>query len=56
MLGILKAGCAYVPMLPSYPELRLKTMRETAGLRLILCDERAQAVLPGELGLSLIHI
>ncbi len=56
MLGILKAGCAYVPMLPSYPELRLKTMRETAGLRLILCDERAQAVLPGELGCPLVCV
>ena len=56
MLGILKAGCAYVPMLPSYPEQRLKTMRETAGMRLILCDGRAKGMLPGELGCPLICV
>ena len=32
MLAILKLGCAYVPMLPTYPQARLSYMMETAGV------------------------
>jgi amino acid adenylation domain-containing protein len=46
LLGILKAGAAYVPLDPRYPELRLKQMIDASGSRLILCDRRLQ----GELG------
>jgi amino acid adenylation domain-containing protein len=38
LLGILKAGAAYVPMDPSYPEERLVYMLEDAGLSLLLAD------------------
>ena len=38
MLGILKAGCAYVPVLSSFPEARLRYMLEISGAQLLLCD------------------
>jgi non-ribosomal peptide synthetase component F len=37
-LGILKAGAAYVPLDPSYPEARRTSIAKDAGLRLILTD------------------
>ncbi|QNM06752.1 amino acid adenylation domain-containing protein [Qiania dongpingensis] len=49
MFGILKAGCAYVPMLPSFPEARLVYMLETSGAVCVLCDEEALRCLPGQL-------
>lgn len=54
LLGILKAGCAYVPLLSSYPEQRLTYMLETAGVSLVLCDEDTLAELPRGLPVSLI--
>ena len=48
MLGILKAGAAYVPMLTNYPAARIKTITETAGIRRILCDSDSSAMLPEE--------
>ncbi|MGI9291268.1 MAG: amino acid adenylation domain-containing protein, partial [Gammaproteobacteria bacterium] len=36
MLGILKAGCAWVPLEPSYPVKRLRTISAATNLRLIL--------------------
>ena len=36
MLGILKAGAAYVPMDPSYPAERLAYMIEDAGAAIVL--------------------
>lgn len=38
MLAILKNGCAYMPMLGSFPEERLNYMINTAGAEVILCD------------------
>lgn len=38
MLGILKAGCAYVPLDPSYPRERLAYMVEDAQLAAILTE------------------
>lgn len=46
VLGIWKAGGAYVPLLAHYPEQRLKSMVETAGITHILCDEKTKAQLP----------
>ncbi len=36
LLGIWKAGAAYVPLDPAYPSARLDWMKEDAGLRLVL--------------------
>lgn len=49
MIGILKAGCAYVPLLPSYPEARLSYMLETAKAPILLCDEKSSLILPANL-------
>lgn len=38
MLGILKAGAAYVPLDPSYPQSRLQLMVEDAGIHTILAQ------------------
>lgn len=38
MLAILKNGCAYMPMLSSFPEERLNYMLDTAGAEFVLCD------------------
>jgi len=38
LLGVWKAGAAYVPMDPFYPEERLAWMREDGGLTLLLTD------------------
>ena len=35
-LGVLKAGCAYQPLDPTYPEERLKFMQEDADAKLLL--------------------
>ena len=39
-LGILKAGCAYQPLDPSYPKERLNFMMKDAGARLLIADEQ----------------
>ena len=39
MLAILKAGAAYVPLDPSYPEARLKYMVEDANLEIIISQQ-----------------
>jgi amino acid adenylation domain-containing protein len=38
MLGILKAGCAYLPLDPHYPEERLQFMTEDSGCSVVLTD------------------
>lgn len=49
MLAILKAGCAYVPFLSSFPEARIAYMLDTAGANHILCDGETAAALPAGL-------
>ena len=39
-LGTLKAGAAYVPLEPSYPQERLSFMIEEAGMQVILTQQR----------------
>lgn len=39
MLGILKAGAAYLPMDPAYPNDRLQYMAENSGIQLIVSEE-----------------
>ena len=38
-LGVLKAGCAYQPLDPSYPSDRLNFMMQDADARLLIADE-----------------
>ena len=42
MLGILKAGCAYVPLSPSLPAKRTDYILETAGAAFVLCDQESR--------------
>ena len=37
-LGVLKAGCAYQPLDPSYPKERLNFMVKDAAARLLIAD------------------
>ncbi|MBN1203856.1 MAG: amino acid adenylation domain-containing protein [Myxococcaceae bacterium] len=46
VLGILKAGAAYVPIDPSYPEARLAFMLEDCGAPVLLTLERLRGGLP----------
>ena len=38
-LGVLKAGCAYQPLDPSYPQERLNFMMQDANAKLLIADE-----------------
>jgi natural product biosynthesis luciferase-like monooxygenase protein len=42
LLGVLKAGAAYVPVDPEYPEARKALMIEDSGARLVICDRTAR--------------
>jgi amino acid adenylation domain-containing protein len=46
LLGILKAGAAYLPLDPGYPPERLSFMLADAGLRFIISHEATEAMLP----------
>ncbi|MFL6966766.1 non-ribosomal peptide synthase/polyketide synthase [Pseudomonas alvandae] len=46
LLAILKAGAAYVPLDPAYPEERLAYMIEDSGIGLLLTQARLQGRLP----------
>lgn len=39
LLGILKAGAAYLPIDPDYPKDRVDTMIKDSATRLVICDE-----------------
>ena len=47
MLGIVKAGAAYVPLDPEYPAERLRFMAEDTAVRWILTHRLVDAPLPG---------
>jgi amino acid adenylation domain-containing protein len=47
LLGILEAGAAYVPLDPSLPAERLAVLIESAGIRVVLAQERHAHLLPG---------
>jgi amino acid adenylation domain-containing protein len=57
LLGILKAGSAYVPLDPSYPSERLRFVAEDAGLKIILTQNPLPEALgiPGLAGIDLAH-
>jgi amino acid adenylation domain-containing protein/non-ribosomal peptide synthase protein (TIGR01720 family) len=46
MLGILKAGAAYVPLDPTYPTERLALILEDTGAAIVVTDERGAGALP----------
>ncbi|HRL21271.1 MAG TPA: amino acid adenylation domain-containing protein [Alcaligenes sp.] len=47
MLGILKAGAAYLPLDPTHPASRLELVLEDAGVSVILVQAGRAAALPG---------
>lgn len=55
MLGILKAGCAYVPLDPAYPHERLAFMVEDAQIRIIVTQEGLKAQL-SKFGATLVSL
>ncbi|MDO4552506.1 MAG: amino acid adenylation domain-containing protein [Bacillota bacterium] len=56
MLGILKAGCAYLPVSPDFPEKRIRFMTEKAGVKFFLCDEETRPGLPALPGVAAVTI
>jgi len=46
LLGIMKAGCAYLPVLPAWPQARVDFVLKDAGARLLIDDPRALHDLP----------
>jgi amino acid adenylation domain-containing protein len=46
VLGVLKAGGAYIPLDPSYPKDRLAFILEDAGASLLVTEERLRSVVP----------
>ena len=43
-LGVLKAGCAYQPLDPSYPKERLNFMMKDADAKLLIADEELRPI------------
>ena len=46
-LGVLKAGCGYQPLDPSYPAERLNFMIEDAAAKLLIADETLRPIVDG---------
>lgn len=45
-IGVLKAGCAYQPLDPTYPKDRLQFMLEDSGARVLIADESMLKLVP----------
>ena len=43
-IGVLKAGCAYQPLDPSYPKERLNFMMQDASAKLLIADEELRSI------------
>ncbi|MBQ7426019.1 MAG: amino acid adenylation domain-containing protein [Prevotella sp.] len=43
-LGVMKAGCAYQPLDPSYPKERLNFMMQDASAKLLIADEELRPI------------
>lgn len=56
ILGILKAGCAYLPLLPSTPGARIRTILEQANVSLCVTDSSSQDGLPVIDGCHIINL
>ncbi|HKP13616.1 MAG TPA: amino acid adenylation domain-containing protein, partial [Blastocatellia bacterium] len=46
IIGVLKAGAAYLPLDPAYPAQRLAFMMEDSGMKVVLSRERMRSILP----------
>jgi amino acid adenylation domain-containing protein len=55
MLGIMKAGCAYVPLDPALPKERLSLMIEDSRMTLLIADSRSIDNVPQELPLTVLR-
>ena len=53
-LGVLKAGCAYQPLDPSYPKERLNFMMQDASAKLLIADEELRDVVDEYQGVVLL--
>lgn len=53
MYGVLKAGCAYVFMLPDFPTARIQYMLETSKAGIMLYDKKARESMPADLAKQL---
>ena len=56
ILGILKAGCAYVPIDPAYPEDRIKFMLEDTAADVIISSSASIKKLPNLPGVDIIEL
>jgi amino acid adenylation domain-containing protein len=57
MIGILKAGCVFIPLEPGYPDNRLKTMIQTTDTAWIIIDKtNSQRTFAIESTIGFIHI
>ena len=56
LLAVLKAGGAYLPLDPTYPQNRLRNMIVDSGTRLILTQGKYQSLLGSSDGLAVIEI
>ncbi|HKY31926.1 MAG TPA: amino acid adenylation domain-containing protein, partial [Candidatus Polarisedimenticolia bacterium] len=48
MLGVLASGAALVPLEPTVPPARMKTMLDAAGVLAVVCERGMQSALPPE--------
>jgi amino acid adenylation domain-containing protein/non-ribosomal peptide synthase protein (TIGR01720 family) len=56
ILAVLKAGCAYVPLEPTYPAGRLEHMLGDAGISALLVQERTRTAFPADLSIPALAV
>ena len=56
ILGVLKSGCAYVPIAPDYPKERIKFILEDIGTNILLTNSLLAAELEEETPFNLIYL